>query len=266
MIFYTNYVTTPFGRECSLKEIKNEEYFVLLKFIQAQDYSGFYSALNELIKETIPNFCEFNIIEKAYVYLALCFYSVHSTVITENTVLGPIEYSIGHFFESIDSCCSQIPPSFVYELSPVIKAELSIPTRLVFTHSEISIDYSTGLSKIKDIVFNTEEEKRDFFKQIDSRLAIRMEKEMKKRFSVNCNLFNDISVNLIQPDIFYFIFQAFAEKLEDYYELLYYSFEYLKWDWNTFKNFTPLETRILFNQFKVDKERQAQERQQSLNS
>lgn len=266
MIKYTNYLTTPFGKECSIKEIKNEEYIVLLKFIEAKDYSGFYHALDEIVKETIPNFSEYNIIEKAYVYLALCFYSVHSSVVTENTVLGPIEYSVGNFFESIDGCCSQIPSIYVYELSPTIKAELSIPTKLNFTHSEINVDYSTGLNKIKNITFTSEKAKQEFFTQISPKLAMQLEREMRKHFGVECNLFNDINVNLIQPDIFYFIFQVFAEKLDDYYELLYYSTEYLKWSWDTFKAFTPIETRILFNQFKLDKERQAQERQQSLNN
>ena len=265
MISYTNYITTPFGKEGSLKEIKNDEYFILLKFIQAKDYSGFYHALDELVKETIPDFDEYNVIEKAYVYLALCFYSVHNTIVTENTVLGPIEYSLGHFFESIDSCCSQIPSSFKYELSSTISAELSIPTQLILTHSEINIDYSTGLTKIKDITLETEKERQDLFKEINPKLAIQLEREMKKRFGADCNLFNDVSVNLILPDIFYIIFQIYMEKLEDYYELLYYSFEYLKWSWDTFKAFTPLETKILFNEFKIDKERQAQERQQSLN-
>lgn len=266
MIRYTNYLTTPFGKECSLREIKNEEYMVLLKFIEAKDYSGFYHALDEIVKETVPNFEEYNIIEKAYIYLALCFYSVHSTIVTQNTPIGPIEYSVGHFFESIDSCCSQIQPIYLYDLSQAIKAELTIPTRLIITHSDITIDYSTGLSKIKDIVFKNEEEKCDFFKQISPKLAVQLEREIKKRFDVTCNFFNDININLLDPDVFYFIFQIFAERLEDFYELLYYSFEYLKWSWDTFKSFTPIETRIMFNQFKLDKERQAQQRQQSLNT
>lgn len=266
MIRYTNYVSTPFGRECSIKEVKNDEYVVLLKFIQAKDYLGFYFALNELIKETVPDFDEYNIIEKAYVYLAMCFYSVHNTVITENTVLGSVEYSVGHFFESIDSSCSQIPSTVNYQISPEIIAELTIPTRLLFTHTEVNIDYSTGLKKIKDIELKNEEERINFFRQISPKLAMRLEKEIKKQFSANCNLFNNLSVNLIQPDIFYFIPQVYAESLDDHYEVQYYVHEYLKWSWETYAAYTPIETRILFNQFKIDKERQAQERQQSLNN
>ena len=242
MIRYTNYVSTPFGRECSLKEVKNDEFVVLLKFIQAKDYLGFYSAL------------------------ALCFYSIHNTVITDNSILGPVEYSVGHFFESIDSCCSQIPSSVAYHISPDIIAELTIPTKLTFTHTEVGIDYSTGLKKIKDIELKTEEEKINFFHQIKPKLAMRLEKEIKKQFAVNCNLFNDLSVNLIQSDIFYFIPQVYAESLDDHYEVQYYVHEYLKWSWDTYAAYTPIETRILFNQFKIDKERQAQERQQNLNN
>ena len=258
MMFYTNYVTTPSGKGCSLKEIKNEEFFVLLKFIQANDYSGFYTALDSLIKETIPDFDELNIIDKAYIYLSTCFYSVHNTIITETTVLGPIESSLVTLLEAIENAASRLPSAYQYELSPTISTELTLPSKLSFTHSEITIDYLTGLSKIKDITFSSAQD--------DPKIALKLEHVIKKQFSVKCNLFNDISVDLILPDIFYLITQVFAENLDDYYELRYYALEYLKWDYQTFMNFTPLETRIAFNFFKIDKEKQAQERQKALNS
>ena len=198
--------------------------------------------------------------------MAACFYSVHNTIVTENTVLGPIELPLTVLLDALENSYTRLPLTYSYELSPTITTELTLPTKLSFTHTDISIEYLTGLTKIRDIEFNSAEEKLQFASGIDPKIAIRLEHTIKKQFSATCHLFNDISVDLIAPDIFYLIFQVFAEKLDDYYELLYYCFEYLKWSWNTFEQFTPLETRILFNQFKIDKERQAEERQKSLNN
>lgn len=265
-LLYTNYLTTPSGKECELREVKNDEFFVLIKFAQAKDYYGFYKSLDSIIKETIPDFDEYNIIDKAYVYLSCSLYSVHNTIVTENTVLGPIELSLVNLLDAIEISYSKLKMTHSINLSPEIKAELTIPSGLVFTHSEISVNYATGLKKIKDIEFNNAQEKSDFFRKITPKLAIQIEHVIKKEFGIVCNLFNDVSVNLILPDIFYLIMQIYYEKLDDYYELIYYHFEYLKWSFDTFRQFTPLETRILFNQFKIDKERQAREHNQSLNN
>lgn len=266
MLVYSNYITTPSGKQCDLREIKNEEYFVLLKFTQAKNYSGFYHALDSIIQDTVPDFQDLNIIDKAYVYLAICLYSVHNTIVTENTILGPIELSLVVLLDAIENTYSKLKESFTLELSPTIKAELSLPTKLDISHTEINIDYSTGLTKMRDIVFTSAKEKSQFVSQIDPKIAIKLEKEIRKEFSIRCNLFNDLNVDLIKPDIFYIIMQIFSEKMDDYYELLYYCFEYLKWSFDTFKQFTPLETRILFNQFKIDKERQAEEQSHSINT
>lgn len=266
MIQHTNYITTPSGKSGDLKEISNKEFLVLLKFSAGKDYLGFYNALDSIISETIPDFEKYNIIDKAYTYLATCLYSVHNTIITETTILGPIQLSLTVLLNAIEMCYSKLKSSHVLELSPTIKAELSIPTKIIPSHTEINIDYSTGLTKLNEIVFTNNKEKIDFVSQISPKIALRLEQTIKKEFSINCTLFNNVSVNLILPDIFYLIMQVFSEKLDDYYEMMYYYFEYLKWSYDTFKSFTPLETRAMFNFFKEDKERQAEEHKKQLNN
>lgn len=237
-----------------------------MKFAQAKDYQGLFNALDCLIKETIPNFDNFHIIDKAYTYIAMCLYSVHNSIVTENTVLGPIELSLTVILDAIEMTYSKLKESYTLKLSDSINVELALPIKLSLSHEEINIEYTSAIKKIKDVVFETPEEKKSFVSQIDTNIAMLIEKTVKKQFGISCNLFNDVVVNLIEPEIFYLIAQIYSEKLDDYYEILYYCFEYLKWSFETYKQFTPLETRILFNQFKIDKERQAQEQAKALNS
>ena len=77
---YYNYLTTPSGKKCKLNEITNRDYLILLKFLNGDNYEGFYDKLNSLISETIPDFEDFNIADKAYVYIAFYFYSIKASI------------------------------------------------------------------------------------------------------------------------------------------------------------------------------------------
>lgn len=85
---YYNFLTTPTGRYCEVKEILNKDYLVLVKFIESENYKAFFEALNELVLRDIPDFDEFNIVEKCYVYMAMCMYSVKGTLDVVNTTIG----------------------------------------------------------------------------------------------------------------------------------------------------------------------------------
>ena len=85
---YYNFLTTPSGRYCEVKDITNEEYLVMVKFIEAENYKGFFDCLNEVVKKNIPDFDEFDIVEKCYVYLAMCMYSVKGSININNKQLG----------------------------------------------------------------------------------------------------------------------------------------------------------------------------------
>ena len=70
-------------------EITNENYHVINKFAEARDYQNFYKCLNELIEESIPDFDNFSLVDKLYVYLAYCFYSIHPSIqLSTNEISG----------------------------------------------------------------------------------------------------------------------------------------------------------------------------------
>lgn len=129
---YYNYLTTPSGEYCTLNEITNEEYMLLLKFIESDNKVEVFRVLDGFIKETIPNFDEFDIINKAYIYIAFIFYNIKATVSVQSERMGQQEvglemilnnleqgYSKGLFIEcdindSISIICSY-PKSFYIE-------------------------------------------------------------------------------------------------------------------------------------------------------
>ena len=86
---YKNYLTTPSGRYCEVKDITNEEYLILVKFLEAKKYDNFFMALDEIVKKSIPDFDDYDIVEKAYVYIAMCMYSIRPVISVNNKSIGP---------------------------------------------------------------------------------------------------------------------------------------------------------------------------------
>lgn len=81
-------MTTPTGRYCELSEISNSEYLILIKYLQAEDFQRFFECLNEIVKRDIIDFDDFDIVEKYYVYLAYCMYSIRGSITVKNNIIG----------------------------------------------------------------------------------------------------------------------------------------------------------------------------------
>ena len=77
---YYNFLTTPSGKYCEVREILNEDYLILVKFIESENYKGFYNCLDKIIKNDIIDFDNLNIIDKCYVYMAYCMYSIRGVI------------------------------------------------------------------------------------------------------------------------------------------------------------------------------------------
>jgi hypothetical protein len=44
--------------------------------------------LNEVVKRSIPDFEDFDIVDKAYVYIAMCMYSIRPVISVNNSAIG----------------------------------------------------------------------------------------------------------------------------------------------------------------------------------
>lgn len=267
---YHNFLTTPSGKKCELYEITNENYLVLVKFCEAKDYNGFYTALNQLITESIPDFDEFNIIDKAYIYLAYCFYSVHESINYRAGVMQTFEISLATILDNIEHSYKDIQKE--YRLNDNISIQISIPRSFTCEGESIYLEYATGIDSINGIEFKNNQQRIDFVKSIDIRYSTKLEAFINRNFVIGCELFKNQGpfaiktqeMNIISPHLFIDIFQIYSEPLDDFYKVLYYNFEYLKLSYDTYKQLSPRESRIIFNQFAEDKERQAEEQKSKI--
>lgn len=85
---YHNFLTTPSGKYCTLHEITNAEYLVIVKFLESDNKEEALRVLDSHIKETVSDFDDFDIIDKAYVYMAFIFYNIRGYIQYKNNKLG----------------------------------------------------------------------------------------------------------------------------------------------------------------------------------
>jgi hypothetical protein len=75
-IEYFNYLTIPSGGKYRLQELQTKDYITILKYLNGDNYKDFFICLDSVIKKTIVEFEDFNLIDKAYIYIAFFYYSV----------------------------------------------------------------------------------------------------------------------------------------------------------------------------------------------
>lgn len=85
---YKNYLTTPSGRYCEISELVNADYLILLKCLQGENYQLFFTCLDDVVKRDLPDFSSYNIIDKCYIYMAYCMYSIRASITVRNKMLG----------------------------------------------------------------------------------------------------------------------------------------------------------------------------------
>lgn len=141
---FKNYLTTPSGKYCEVEELKNEDYFIMLKYLQANDYKNFFKSLDEVVSKNIPHFSDFDIVDKCYVYIAVCMYSVRGSIEVNNPKIGPQEISLGLMLDNIEKSypiCKKVN----YSLSDKIELNFVLPKKFVFNGDLPIIDFYSGL-------------------------------------------------------------------------------------------------------------------------
>lgn len=82
-------------------------------------------------------------------------------------------------------------------------------------------------------------------------------------FAKNVIGVSDIFDDIINPAIFYSIAYMYKESLEHFYNMLYLVCHYIRVQWDSLLNMTPVEMMILYNNFVEDKENQSKSNKKS---
>ena len=253
---YYNFLTTPSGRYCEVKDITNEEYLVMVKFIEAENYKGFFDCLNEVVKKNIPDFDEFDIVEKCYVYLAMCMYSVKGSININNKQLGEQIVSVASVLNNIES--SYKKKEFEYEIKKGAVLTFGFPKLFSFGDNLPVIDWVSGFKK-----FNNTEVSCDMVEKLRKTLKSKdlstIEQIARDELEIECDLFQDVPMNemkiilcsesLIMNSLYFYKYP-----LQAFYAEMYSCCKHLKMSFSDFMKRSHVETELFLSFAKKENE------------
>lgn len=267
MIEYYNYLTIPSGKGFNLKELKNKEYLVLLKFLNGENYKGFYEALDSLIKESITDFNEFNLCDKAYIYIAYFYYSINSTLTIKGDKVDSVEIPLTILLDSLENSFIKNKVSFTINNW---KASVYYPKYLLFdTNDTISIDKFSGLSEIANNNISSNTQLEQLRAVMPTKYINEIEYYIDKHFNTQVVICEDspntskLTDTLLSPSLFYSIAYMYKELLDNFYDMQYMVAHYIRVSIDSLLEMTPVETNILYKNFIRDKERQSEKSKSS---
>lgn len=256
---YYNFLTTPSGRYCEVRDITNEEYLVMVKFIESENYKGFYQCLDEIVKKNIPDFDSFNIIDKCYVYIAMCMYSVRATITVNNKQIGEQLVTLSLILNNIESSYQE--KWFEYEIKKGAILTFSYPTSFSIEDNMPVIDWFSGFKKFNDI--EVTDEMRDKLKSnLKAKDLMAIEQIARETFDIEVDLFqgvpmNEMKMNLCSESFMLNALFFFKYPLQAFYAEMYSCCKHLKMSFNDFMKRSHVEIDVFLSFAKKENEEYA---------
>ena len=256
---YYNFLTTPSGRYCEVRDITNEEYLVMVKFIESENYKGFFQCLDEFAKKNINDFDSFNIIDKCYIYIAICMYSIRGTITVNNKQLGEQQISLSLILNNIENSYSE--KTFTYEIKKGAVLTFGYPSKFIMEDNLPVIDWFSGFKKFNDIEV-TDEMREKLKNTLKTKDLMGIEQVAREAFGVECDLFSGVPMNkmlltlcsesLILNALFFYKYP-----LQGIYAEMYSCCKHLKMSFNDFMKRSHVETDIFLSFAKKENEEYA---------
>lgn len=245
---FKNYLTTPSGRYCEIEELPNKVYFILVKYLQAQDYKKFFSILNETIKKDIPNFDDFDIVDKVYVYVAQCMYSIRGSIDVNNNQIGSQEVQLGLILNNIETSYP-LNKTVDYKLSDNFILNFGNPKNFIFDGDIPIIDYYSGLIGFNGN-FLTEDEKEQLKTKLGTKHKTFIESHLRENFRIEFDMLygvpmNSLKMNLFGESMVANVIAFYRMPLESFYQLMYAVIKHLRMSYSDFMNISQIESTIL---------------------
>lgn len=259
MLEYYNYLTTPSGNNFTLKEISNKDFLILLKFLNGDNYKGFYKALDTLISQSIPEFDILDICDKAYIYIAFYYYSIRSSIAVKAEKFDSVEVPLTIMLDSIEEQYDKT--YFSFEINNK-KIDIHYPRILLFDdNNHILVDLLSSIKNINNLEISIQNIEA-LRKAMPIKMINEIEYNVQKRFSLEIDIVKNIAgvknikENILNGSLFYSIAFIYKDSLENFYNMLYLLCHYVRVDWQSLLLMTPVETSILYKNFIEDKEKQ----------
>ena len=259
---YTNYLTTPSGRYCEVKDITNAQYLILVKFLQSENYKKFFECLDQIVRESIPNIDDFDVIQRCYVYIAMCMYSIKGTITVNNTMIGQQEIPLATILNNIES--SYIKDFVVdYELRPNFNLQFGYPKKFTFQGNSAVIDYYSGLRGFNGVILD-DEQKVSLKKKLGTKELSFIDDYMRSKTESICNIFEGVPMNKFQMNIgnesmVMNVISFFNMSQEGMYQVMYAMIKHLKMSYSDFMKISFNETSILLKICAEENKKMAEE-------
>lgn len=253
---YYNFLTTPSGHYCEVKDITNEEYLVMVKFIESENYKAFFQCIDEIVKKNIPDFDNLNVIDKCYIYMAMCMYSVKGSISVNNTQIGEQIIPISLILNNIEEMYTN--KTYEYVLKKGVVLYFNLPTDFTVEDNLPVIDWFSGLYKMNDQVL-TKDQIKLLKKSLKTKDLMVIEDGIRERFFDEVDLFKGIPMNemkmglcsesMILNSLFFFKYP-----LQGFYAEMYSCCKHLKMSFNDFMKRSHVETDIFLQLAKQENE------------
>lgn len=246
---YTNYLTTPSGRYCQVKDITNGEYMIMVKFLQSQNYKKFFEYLNYVVKNSIPQIDTLDIVEKCYVYIAMCMYSIRGTIAVNNKLIGQQEIPLGIILNNIES--SYVPNFIVqYQLKKDVILKFGYPKKFSYQGNTPIIDYFSGLIGYNDVIL-TEEQIDTLKRSLGTKQLSFIDDFLREKMYCKCDIFqgcqpyNSFQMNVVSQSLIANIVGFYNFPLQAFYKIMYTTIKHIRMSYQDFLRISHLESSII---------------------
>ena len=253
-------MTTPSGVECSLQEINCKDYIVLLKFLNSENYEGFFKCLDEIILETVPNFLEFNILDKSYIYITFYYYNIKTIIEFKSNEFSTNKIEIAQILNNIEEVYKKEKLKYKFNKWDCL---IHYPTMLVINKDKINVEYCSCICTLNGIEL-TNNNKKELLEYAQYEDLLNLESFLKNNYKETLSISRGSRVNdkfednVLSPFIFYIIINIYKDLLTNMYNMIYVLVHYGRLSYTDITQMTPLELLIFYNTFIDDKEKQNQ--------
>lgn len=260
----------PSGKLVKIQELKNRDYFTILKFCENSDLEGLDELFSELFFKHDLN--SLNIIDKFYLLLAVRMLFIDPDIGFNDTAGTVIKYSINNILEKIDLLGKDLEAEIT---ESGFNLTLGLPNKLYFrTLNDVySSVIKTVKYKDKIITFSglSDVEKEEILSYLPNTLFLPINKyitqisdELQNFVIIEKNEklnIEEINSSIISNEFIGFLMSLFSTGLKGFLELIYIFSNRLGISTESFFNLTPLDSKVLVNIYNKDIEEQNKELQ-----
>lgn len=266
-------INLPSGKTIRVPELKNKDYFTILKFCENEDLEGLCIFLDSCFFSKLTGL---DIIDKFYTLLLVRMVYIDPELVLENKDKESINFNIQNIIDNIDS--AELDFNKVYR-SDKYMLNLGLPDSLYFDSLN---DILLGIIKkiqIADTEINfsnlNEQEKEEVLNYIPNSIFTILKRHVELISSDLGNFvvinsveefgIKGINLDIVSNGVITFLMSMFSTGLSSFFEMMYVFTNRLKFTARDFFELTPLDSRVILNIHKkelADKEAELKNREE----